>query len=396
MTDPLNAFTEDAIDIPGAAGGPLAGLSFAAKDLFDVAGFVTGGGNPDWRRTHGPATRHAAVIAALLEAGAHLKGRTITDEISLGILGENMHYGTPVNPRAPGRVPGGSSSGSASAVAGGVVDLALGTDTGGSVRVPASFCGLFGLRPSHGRVPVAGMLPQAASFDTAGFFARSAALMGRAGAVLLGPDAAVTKPRTLLVASNAFAAADAGVIEALRPKLASLAELFESKRDITLAAEGLEHWKQQQRLLQSSEAYANFRPWIETHNPRFAFSVARGQMIAAAITAEQRAPALAFQAVVRARLDGLLGTDAVLAIPTTPFPAPPCGLSIPDQMALRERIGLLTCIAGFTGLPQISLPLGRMPDGLPVGLSLIGPRGTDRMLIDLAGRIEAMGLVPEY
>lgn len=169
MSDPLNAFVPGSqVFIPGVAEGPLAGLRFAAKDIFDIAGHVTGGGNPDWARTHGSATAHAPVVQKLLDAGATLIGKTITDELTRGILGVNAHYGTPVNPAAPDRVPGGSSSGSASAVAGGLVDFALGSDTGGSVRIPSSFCGLYGLRPTHNRIPLEGILEQSASFDTIG------------------------------------------------------------------------------------------------------------------------------------------------------------------------------------------------------------------------------------
>src|SRR5215470_10178720 len=160
MADDINAFVPGPrLHIEGRPGGPLADLTFAAKDLFDVAGYPTGGGNPDWGRQHPIPTRHAWAVQTLLDAGATLIGKTITDEVSLGILGENPFYGTLVNTRAPGHVPGGSSSGSAAAVAGGLCDTALGTDTGGSVRVPASFCGLYGIRPTHGRIPVTGMMP---------------------------------------------------------------------------------------------------------------------------------------------------------------------------------------------------------------------------------------------
>src|SRR5258705_5873527 len=152
--------------IAGAAGGPLGGLTFAAKDLCDVAGHPTGGGNPDWGRAHPVPTRHAWAVQRLLDAGARLVGKTVTDEVSLGILGENPFDGTPLNPKAPDRVPGGSSSGSASAVAQGLCDTALGTDTGGSVRVPASFCGLHGIRPTHGRLDLTGMTRQAPGSDT--------------------------------------------------------------------------------------------------------------------------------------------------------------------------------------------------------------------------------------
>ena len=157
--------------IEGRAGGPLDGLTFAAKDLFDVAGLPTGGGNPDWPGNDAPAGRHAWAVETLLEAGAAFIGKTVTDEVSLGILGESAFYGTPLNPAAPDRVPGGSSSGSASAVAAGLCDTALGTDTGGSVRVPSSFCGLYGIRPSWGRLDLRGMMSQAPGSDTTGWFA---------------------------------------------------------------------------------------------------------------------------------------------------------------------------------------------------------------------------------
>src|SRR5438445_3622587 len=173
MHDRLNAFWAHATArLQGAPAGPLAGLTFAAKDLFDIAGHVTGAGNPDWLALHAPAARTAPVVQRLVDAGADMIGKTHTDELSRGIFGENAHYGTPTNPKAPGRVPGGSSSGSAAAVAGGLVDFALGTDTGGSVRIPASFCGTYGIRPSHGRLSLAGVLGQAPSFDTEGWFAR--------------------------------------------------------------------------------------------------------------------------------------------------------------------------------------------------------------------------------
>src|SRR5438034_5684636 len=212
MTDAINAFVPGPqVTIEGGPNGPLAGLAFAAKDLFDVAGHPTGGGNPDWARSHPVPARHAWAVETLLDAGADLVGKTITDEVSLGILGENPFEGTPKNPRAPGRVPGGSSAGSAAAVASGICDTALGTDTGGSVRVPASFCGLYGIRPTHGRLDLGGMLPQAPSSDTAGWFARDAATFARVASVLLGETPATALPQRLIVAVDAFGIADEAV-----------------------------------------------------------------------------------------------------------------------------------------------------------------------------------------
>ena len=224
--------------IDGVSGGPLSGLTFAAKDLFGVAGFPTGGGNHDWARANPVPTNHAWAVQALLDAGATLIGKTITDEVSLGILGENAFDGTPLNSKAPDRVPGGSSSGSAAAVAAGLCDTALGTDTGGSVRVPASFCGLFGIRPTHGRLDLSGMLPQAPSSDTTGWFARDAETFTRVSSVCSREAPSLTLPHTLLIAVDAFGFADPEVGAALQPMVQRLAGLIGSMRDEVMAPQG--------------------------------------------------------------------------------------------------------------------------------------------------------------
>ncbi len=224
--------------IVGKARGPLSGLTFAAKDLFDVADVPTGGGNHDWPTGRAVPTQHSWAVQTLLDAGATLIGKTITDEVSLGILGENAFDGTPVNVRAPGRVPGGSSSGSAAAVAAGLCDTALGTDTGGSVRVPASFCGLYGIRPTHGRINVAGMMPQAPTSDTTGWFARDAATFSKVSAVMLGEQISQALPTRLVVAVDAFGFADANVAAALQPMVQRLAALVGHGREDIMAPPG--------------------------------------------------------------------------------------------------------------------------------------------------------------
>ena len=178
MEDRVGAFVPHGLfELAGATTGPLAGRSFAAKDIIDVAGRVSGCGNPDWLRTHDSAPATATTIQRCPDAGATLRGKTVTEELATGLTGENTHYGTPLNANAPGHVSGGSSSGSASAVAAGLVDFALGSDTGGSVRAPASFCGIYGIRPTHGRVPMSGVMPLAPSLDVVGWFARTPDLL---------------------------------------------------------------------------------------------------------------------------------------------------------------------------------------------------------------------------
>ncbi len=380
----------DRTAIAGRIGGPLAGLTFAAKDLFDVAGTTTGCGNPDWAASHGPAARSAWAVQQLLDAGADLVGKTITDEISLGLLGINRHQGTPLNSRAPDRVPGGSSSGSASAVASGRVDLALGTDSGGSVRVPAGFCGLYGLRPTHGRLPVEGLMTQSPSFDTIGFFARDADTFARGGAALLGERAASAPPAALLVATDAFALADPAIRDALAPVLARLRAAV-AVTEVRLAAQDLLDWSRNQRLLQSYEFGQTFAGWIDRCNPRFSFEVAGALAQAATLReADVVAPRL-FREEARQRLEAMLEGRKVLALPTTAILPIRRDARLSEMTAAVDRLAQLTCIAGLTGLPQVSLPLG-WAGSLPVGLSLIGWRGSDAQLIGIAQDFERRGL----
>jgi amidase len=369
--------------IEGRAGGPLSGLTFAAKDLFDVAGHPTGGGNPDWAATNPVPERHAWAVQTLLDAGADLIGKTITDEVSLGILGENPFYGTPTNPRAPGHVPGGSSSGSAAAVAGGLCDTALGTDTGGSVRVPASFCGLYGIRPTHGRLDLTGMMPQAPNSDTTGWFARDADTFARVSAVMLGEAIPGELPQHLLVAGDAFAFVEADTAAALQPMVDRLARLVGSAGEAVLAPPGVAAWHRAQTTLQPHEAWQTFAAWIERANPRFQFSVARNLVLGSQIPAAELAHAALVREEARGHLRRLLPEGTIMCLPTTPFPAPRCGQPLSATTALRSRIIGLCAHGGLTGVPHVTIP-GATVDGRPVGLSIIGARGSDAALVAVA------------
>ncbi len=388
--DPLNAFVPGPrCHVAGAASGSLAGLTFAVKDLIDVAGVPTGGGNPDWERAHPVPARHAWIVSRLLDSGASVIGKTATDEVSLGILGENPFTGTPLNSAAPDRVPGGSSSGSASVVAGGVCDFALGTDTGGSVRVPASFSGLYGIRPTHGRVDFAGVLTQAPTSDTVGWFTRDADTFARVCEAVFGETPPAALPKRLIVAVDAFAFADPEVAAALAPMVERLASLIGERRDEILAPQGLSVWQGAQRCLQSSESWQTFRPWIDAYNPRFAFSVARGLTLGSLITDAERTRAALMREEAHGRVRMLLPEGTILCLPTTPFPGPKRGLSISDLAFPRERISALTCLGGLTGVPQVNLP-GAFAAGAPVGLSIVGPRGSDLALASVARGLARM------
>jgi len=377
------------VQLAGVAGGPLDDLSFVAKDLFDVAGCVTGAGNPDWARCQTPAKSHAWVVDTLLQAGASLIGKTITDEISLGFFGENAFYGTPLNPRAPDRIPGGSSSGSASAVAQGLCDVALGTDTGGSVRVPASFCGLYGLRPTHGRIPVQGLQPQAPSSDTAGWFSRDAATMARVSEIMFGDPLPVELPTTLIIATDLFDLCDSEVRDALQPGVQKIASLINQGHQERLAPEGITNWADAQRIVQMAEAWETFRSWVDSENPRMAFQVSRALHFGASVQESELASARLVRETARARMAELLPPGAVLCAPTTPFVAPLKRSPVATLQINRDRINTMCCFGGLAGHPQLSLPLGEV-NGVPVGLSLIGARDSDLTLVAVAKTLEEL------
>lgn len=363
--------------------GRLSGLRFAAKDLIDVAGTVTSCGNPDWAQTHPKAAATAPVITTLLQAGAALAGKTKTVELAFGLTGENVWHGTPLNPAAPDRFPGGSSCGSAAAVAAGLVDFALGTDTGGSVRIPASYCGLFGIRPSHGAVSLAGIVPLAPSLDTCGWFTRGAALLSGVGEVLLPGGGGGELSGPLLRVEEAWINAQPEVAEALHRALEKLEQMRGRAVGVRLAPEGIDSFYDHFRTVQAEEVWVSHGGWIGSVNPRFGPGV--GERFAAARITDPAiaAPGRAFRRMLQARIRPLLAGGAVMIFPTSPCPAPLLTASAVEQDIVRQASIGVTTIAGFCGLPEVTLPAGRV-GGAPVGLSLVAGRGHDRALLALA------------
>lgn len=390
LIDPARCFVPyPAAEVPHAAGGqPLAGLRFAVKDIFDVAGYPTGCGSPHMLAASGIKRRSAPVVEALLGAGAAFAGKTVTDELAFSMNGKNAHFGAPLNGAAPDRISGGSSSGSASAVSNRLCDFALGTDTGGSVRAPASHCGLIGLRPTHGRIDLAGCMPLAPSFDACGWFARDIGTFARVAGVLLGEDGA-----PLPAAPRLLAATD--LIDRLAPDVRAAVD----KQLMRFEAHALPHPQPAQALvlpggdlywafrhLQGREAWQSHGAFIVRHGLQLGPGVKERFEWSSAITAEQAAPHARVRAEFAARFQQLLGDAGVLVLPTMPDVAPRASQGEGELEGYRDQaIGLL-CLAGLSGCPQISLPLMRL-GGIPLGLSLIGPRGSDRSLIGLAARL---------
>jgi amidase len=374
----------------GAPDGPLTGVTLAVKDIVDVAGTTTGVGNPDWLATHPPAERHAAAVQLLLDAGATVIGKSHTDEFAWSLSGTNHHYGTPRNPAAPGRVPGGSSSGSASAVALGIAELAIGTDTAGSIRVPASYCGLYGIRPSHGRVPVKGIHPLAWSFDTCGLLAADGELLQRAARVLLesGSHRATAGPakplQSLVLATDLVERADPAVAATVRDGAARLAdELGIALTQASFGADRIPAWLQAFRARQMVEAWQANGAWLTANHPRLGPGVG-GRFAAARVTIATAAiPATTAGIQVRRALERALPRNAALVLPSSATVAPAPDLDSAAGEDLRTQTIGLTCLAGLAGAPAVSLPLGRA-DGLPVGVCLLGRVGEDERLLAAA------------
>lgn len=393
----------------GPAGGPLAGRAVAVKDLFAVAGQRVGAGNPTWLDAAHVEPEHADAVARLLAAGAHVRGIARTDELAYSLAGVNAHTGAPPNARAPGRVPGGSSSGSAAAVALGQADVGLGTDTGGSVRVPASYQGLYGIRTTHGAVPTAGLLPLAPSFDTVGWLTRDADLLAAVGEVLLPPAAhhATATPR-LVVSPALLAHADVDVAARVAAFAASAgARATAAWDDVDLAA-----WAEVFRVRQAWEAWRTHGAWVRAHPGALGADVAGRFAVASRVDDADGAAAGARREALRARIVELVGDD-VLVLPAASSVAPRPDPA--DLDAVRGTTLRLTCLAGLGGLPAVVLPtvpgpgtaptappspaaptgpaspapdgglapVGRRPP-LPVGVCLVAAPGRDRALLALA------------
>jgi len=384
--DPVGALMPHTITAPikGSGVGPLAGKTFVVKDQYHIAGRKISNGSPDYLAWAEVNDTTAPTVQKLLDAGADIVGIAVCDEFYYSLTGANAHYGTPVNARAPGRMPGGSSSGSAAAMAAEMCDFSLGSDTGGSVRIPGSFCGAYGIRPSLGRVDLSHAHGMAPSFDTAGWFANDATLFRDIGPVLLDNATAPGKAEHLLLLTDAFERTDPMVGDALNAVISSAASILPEPEPIQIAGDDtLETWWDAFRVLQAGEVASSNLPWVKEHNPDLGPGIRERFAMAAAITPEETQAAAKVQNRVRERVFSLATPGTILYLPTAPVIAPKTDAPAEDLEFFRANTMALTCIAGHTGLPQITIPATNV-DGCPAGLSFIGWPGGDEALLDLA------------
>ncbi|KAJ9676807.1 hypothetical protein PVL29_022021 [Vitis rotundifolia] len=392
---------------PPKAPHPLTNLSFSVSDVFDIEGYVTGFGNPDWARTHDAASRTSPVVSALVEGGATCTGKTVVDEMAYSINGENKHYGTPTNPAAPSRIPGGSSSGAAVAVAANIVDFSLGLDTVGGVRVPAAFCGVIGFRPSHGAVSHMGIIPVSSSLDTVGWFAKDPSILRRVGHVLLQlPYAVQRNPRQIIFADDCFQSLRIPVDRVYQVVLKSTEKLFGRQ---VVKRENLENYLDSKvpslkacpsqktngetrnswirslvkimHCLQRHEFKHNHEEWINSVKPILDASISSQLHDVLEVADTEIENCQSARMEIRSALSSLLKDDGILVIPTVADPPPKLGgkESLSEEYQNRT-LGLLS-IASMSGCCQVAVPLG-FYDKYPVSVSFMARHGGDRFLLD--------------
>ena len=381
--DQFNAFIQYGQPyIAGVINKPLSNFSFGIKDIFDVAGFPTAFGSPDWLNTHPVATQTAPAVLDLVQQGATLVGKTHTDELTYSILGINAHYGTPTNPNYPNRIPGGSSSGSAVSVAGKLVDFAIGSDTGGSVRTPASFCGIYGMRPTHGRISLENARPLATSFDTLGWFARDPEILFKVGKSILKEE---FKPNTQAIEVVAPKQAWEIVPDGLRRlALKRVQEIFVRNNLVNkdLPSLNLKAWANTFSIIQANEIWQEHGAWASRHFENLGPGIKDRFLFASKIDPSIATQALDERIKIRNLLNSILDNKFLL-IPTVADIAPLLNSTKNKLEDFRQKSFQLLCIAGLGGLPQISLPVVSSPEGA-LGISLVGPKDSDLELLSFA------------
>ncbi|KAM0891980.1 hypothetical protein ACQ4PT_026050 [Festuca glaucescens] len=392
---------------PPAARQQLSDLTFAVSDNFEIEGYVAGFGNPDWKRTHAAASRTAVAVTNLLKQGATCVGRTVMDELGFGVTGQNLHCGTPINPASPSVVPGGSCSGSAVAVSAQLVDFALGTDTTGDLRIPASFCGVLCFRPSHGVVSTVGTLANSQSLDTIGWLARDPRILHRVGDVLL-PAAVggfIKGKRQLIFADDCFESLKVPrqktvhVIESAvltlpgyqPPKhidigqyiisnVPSLKEFCEPSTKMQEGNSALKALCTVMLLLQRYEFKANHEDWVNTVKPKLGLEITTRVLQAVNFRDDNIKSLYIVRSEWRSALKNLLKDTGILVLPT--MAGYPLKRNSKQRLSseFEDKMYAFVSIAALSGCCQATVPLGNHNDR-PISLSFVAAHGSDKFLL---------------
>ncbi len=394
LADPerLHCFVPNSRTIRPNGEGRLSGKSAVVKDLFAIKGVTASFGNARWRETHEPATENAAVVDTLLANGATIVGITKMDQMAYSIIGNIGEGEAPVNPRYPDRFTGGSSSGSASAVAGGIADIGIGTDTAGSIRVPAAACGLFGMRPTHSAIDVKGVIPWAQSLDTVGVLARNANTLADTADILLkkGVLPYSATPRFLLPA-DVGDVVDGRTFEVVK----KAGDAISRKLNASIESVDLSYFLAPSitdlyARVQGREIWANHQRWVEK-NSRYLVEEVRTRFKGAKAASE--APESEKLADIRARheytkkLEKIVGEDGILILPVIPELMPLLTSTPEMRQDFRSRTVRLATMGSFSGMPEAVIPFYEASSKLTIGVGLMSQRATDRRLLEIAARI---------
>lgn len=385
--DPLQAFMRDNhIALAGLEEGPLAGLTFGIKDVFEIQGSTYSNGHPKWLETKEPAEFTASLVTNLLENGADLVGKTVCDELMFSLSGENWHYGSPINPHDPRRYCGGSSSGTVAAVAGNLVDFAVGTDCLGSIRVPPSYTGTIGLRASIGRIPIDGQAPYSVSLDSTGFVAQDTQIFQKVADVMLGEDKVKGQFKKLFVPTDSFGVIDEEIKVALDPALAHIKTFFAEVEYGEISNGKLDEWVQVLQTIQQYEVWQSYGGWVRKYQPRLSEGPGSRLEQSSQITLTAYRAALAKREAIIAEVSEVIDEETVVVLPSAASIAPLRSSTEEEINANRLQTSKLLCLSPLTGKPQISLPLAEH-EKLPLGISLLSKKNTDLALVRQAMHI---------
>lgn len=385
--DPLQAFMrENHVAMSGLEEGPLAGLTFAIKDAYDILGSTFSIGHPEWARTHEPAEFTASLVTNVLEAGADLVGKTVCDELMFSLSGENWHYGSPINPQDPRRYCGGSSSGTAAAAAGGLVDFAIGTDCLGSIRIPPSYTGIIGIRASIGRIPTDGQAPYSDSLDSSGFVAPDPDLFQKAAKVILGKDQVETNFKKLFLPEDSFNAVGEELKEALKPGIEHIKEHFDEVIYGNISNNQLEQWVKTLQIIQEYEVWESYGGWIRKYRPQLSEGPGSRLERSSRVTLSEYKTALAEREEITQKINEVVDEETVICLPTAASVAPLRTSTEEEINATRLETSELLCLSPLAGIPQMSLPLAEF-DQAPLGISLLSMKGSDQNLVKKAMEI---------
>jgi len=383
--DALQAFVrENHIALKGAGTGELNGLTFAAKDVFKIRGSTYSNGHPDWLRTHEPDDFTSSTIQRLLDQGADMVGKTVCDELCFSISGENWNYGSPFNPHDPRRFTGGSSSGSGAATSGGLVDFALGSDCLGSVRVPASYTGVFGVRPTYNRVPSDGEAEYCPSMDVFGYMASDPDIFKKVSKVMLGEDPQPVKFTKLVIAKDCFNAVNPQIYTDLKPAIDHIAANLSSVEEREISPDGLDNWIKVFQQVQGYEVWRSYGGWVRKYRPVLSRGPRERLAWASTVTLPEYNAGLAKKLEISKHVRDMLANGEVLVMPTAASVAPMRTAPLEEINATRLQSTYLLCVSPLSGVPQMTLPMV-MQDDLPLGLSLLSGFNTDLALANFSG-----------